>query len=121
MTQPGVSTPGTGYTSRRRALKGHKNARDNNIKRECIVNMSRSLALVLVHIIFSTKNRMCHPLRVGGVNDHGAFSVSQSARESVFLYIVNQEMHHRRINFQDEFRALLDKHGVRFEERYLWD
>ncbi len=149
--------------------------------------MSQSLALVLVHIVFSTKNRMpflqstelrsevhayltgtlrcldCDALQVGGVDDHvhilcgisrsialaefvknlktsstrlmkvkgrddfswqtgyGAFSVSQSARESVFLYIANQEMHHRRINFQDEFRALLNKHGVRFEERYLWD
>jgi hypothetical protein len=27
----------------------------------------------------------------------------------------------RKINFQDEFRALLNKHGIRFEERYVWD
>jgi len=52
---------------------------------------------------------------------YGAFSVSQSARESVFSYIAEQEVHHRRMNFQDEFRVLLNKHGIRFDERYLWD
>jgi putative transposase len=149
--------------------------------------MSQSLALVLVHIIFSTKNRSpflqstevrsqahayltgtlraldCAPLQVGGAADHvhilcglsrkisladlvknlktssskilkgkgqdgfswqsgyGAFSVSQSSRESVFSYIAEQEIHHRRMNFQDEFRALLNKHGIHFDERYVWD
>jgi hypothetical protein len=29
--------------------------------------------------------------------------------------------HHRRMTFQDELRALLNKHGIRFDERYLWD
>jgi putative transposase len=52
---------------------------------------------------------------------YGAFSVSQSARESVFSYIAEQEIHHRRLNFQDEFRALLNKHGIRFDERDVWD
>ena len=79
--------------------------------------MSQSLALVLVHIIFSTKNRIpflqspdlrsevhayliatlraleCEPLRVGGVGDH----------------------------VQEEFRSLLQKHGIAFDERYVWD
>src|SRR6266478_8617242 len=129
--------------------------------------MPQSLALVLVHIIFSTKNRMpflqsaelrsevhayltgtlrgleCDPLQVGGVEDHvhilcglsrkisladlvknlktssskilkgkvhdgfswqngyGAFSVSQSASKSVFSYIAEQDIHHRRMTFQD--------------------
>jgi putative transposase len=36
-------------------------------------------------------------------------------------YIANQEIHHRKTSFQDEFRALLNKHGIRFEERYVWD
>jgi putative transposase len=47
-------------------------------------------------------------------NGYGAFSVSQSARESVFSYIAKQEIHHRRMTFQDEFRALLNQHGIRF-------
>jgi hypothetical protein len=44
--------------------------------------MPQSLALVLVHIIFSTKNR---------------------------------------IAFQEEFRAILEKHAIAFDERYVWD
>jgi putative transposase len=52
---------------------------------------------------------------------YGAFSVSQSAKESVFSYIAEQEIHHRRMKYQDEFRALLNKHGIRFDERYVWD
>jgi putative transposase len=149
--------------------------------------MPQSLALMLVHIIFSTKSRKpflrsielrsqvhayltgtlrcleCDPLIIGGVEDHvhilcelsrkislselvknlktsstrnlkdnghhgfswqtgyGVFSVSQSAKESVIAYISNQETHHRKTTFQDEFRTLLTKHGIRFDERYVWD
>jgi putative transposase len=149
--------------------------------------MPQSLALMLVHIIFSTKSRKpflrsielrsqvhayltgtlrcleCDPLIIGGVEDHvhilcelsrkislselvknlktsstrnlkdnghhgfswqtgyGVFSVSQSAKESVSAYISNQETHHRKTTFQDEFRTLLTKHGIRFDERYVWD
>ena len=149
--------------------------------------MAQSLALVLVHVIFSTKNRIaflqspdfrsevhayltatlrgleCEPVRVGGVGDYvhiltglsrkislaelvknlktsstkivkakghshfgwqsayGAFSVSQSAKQSVISYIAGQEIHHCRMTFQEEFRRLLQKHGVPFDERYVWD
>ena len=51
---------------------------------------------------------------------YGAFSVSESSRSKVIRYIQEQARHHRRISFQDEFLALLQKHGVEFDERYLW-
>jgi len=35
-------------------------------------------------------------------------------------YIRDQEQHHCRMTFQEEFVALLRKHGVSFEERFLW-
>ena len=35
--------------------------------------------------------------------------------------MTQKEIHHRKINFQDEFRALLNKHEIRFEERYVWN
>jgi hypothetical protein len=57
----------------------------------------------------------------GWQSGYGAFSVSQSVRDSVLSYVAKQEIHHRTISFQDEFRVLLNKHGVRFEERYVWD
>jgi REP element-mobilizing transposase RayT len=51
---------------------------------------------------------------------YGAFSVSESGRGAVIRYIQNQARHHERISFRDEFLALLRKHGVKFEEQYLW-
>jgi hypothetical protein len=52
---------------------------------------------------------------------YGAFSVNQSAKESVIAYIASQEIHHRKMTFQEEFRTLLKKHGIPFDERYVWD
>lgn len=151
--------------------------------------MAQSLSKVLVHIVFSTKNRYpflreksirnemhaylggtckhlgCPVLIVGGVEDHvhilcalsrnisiakflgdmkresskwiktkkgilskfawqngyGIFSVSQSQIERVKKYIANQEEHHSKKKFQDEFRSLLKKYEIEFDERYVWD
>ena len=151
--------------------------------------MPQSLSNVLVHIVFSTKERRamlrgddlrremykylggisnnldCPPIIVGGTDDHvhllarqartialadwikelkrgssiwiktkgqalecfqwqagyGAFSVSQSQSARVQRYVASQEEHHGRLSFQDEFRQLLHKHGLEFDERYVWD
>jgi REP element-mobilizing transposase RayT len=148
--------------------------------------MSQSLARVLIHLVFSTKNRElfitpekrerlfaylggtlnaidCPVVTVGGMPDHvhvlfvlgrtvalskaveevkkesskwakehihpqfywqngyGAFSVSASNIKRVKAYIDNQEKHHRKMSFQDEFRALLRRHGMTWDERYVWD
>jgi REP element-mobilizing transposase RayT len=58
--------------------------------------------------------------KFGWQDGYAAFSVSESQVEPVRGYIQNQENHHRRCVFQDELRALLDKHGIEYEERYLW-
>lgn len=151
--------------------------------------MPQSLARVVLHLVFSTKNRVphlkdpalrarlhaylagvlqnldCEPILLNGVEDHvhilcnlsrtetiaglveaakkssskwmkeqgpayrdfywqggyGAFSVSQSNVEPVRGYIASQEEHHRRVSFQDEFRALCQRHGQEIDERYVWD
>ena len=51
---------------------------------------------------------------------YGAFTVSQSQVERVRNYIRNQEAHHLRNSFEEEFKALLTSHGIEFEEKYLW-
>jgi REP element-mobilizing transposase RayT len=51
---------------------------------------------------------------------YGAFSVSKSAEPRVKAYVHNQEEHHKKWHFTDEFRALLERHGIPYEERYLW-
>jgi REP-associated tyrosine transposase len=149
--------------------------------------MPQSLSKVILHIIFSTKNRdpfldsdvrprmhaylatICRDLgaelvRVGGVADHvhilatlprtvsqsqlveqikkasskwikeldpryrlffwqrgyAAFSVSPSQLEAVLQYIEEQQEHHRTRTFQEEYRELLRKHGVDFDESNSW-
>jgi putative transposase len=52
---------------------------------------------------------------------YGAFSISQSNAQSVKEYIANQHEHHRRRTFQDEYRALLLKYEIDYDERYVWD
>ncbi len=52
---------------------------------------------------------------------YGAFSVSESRVESIIQYIKGQAEHHRKMTFQEEFVALLKKHRLEYEERYLWD
>lgn len=52
---------------------------------------------------------------------YGAFSVSKSNVSAVEKYIANQEEHHRKVSFQDELRQFLRKHGIAYDERYLWD
>lgn len=52
---------------------------------------------------------------------YGAFSVSQSHLDQVTRYIERQEEHHKRVTFQDEFRAFLKKYNVEYDEQYVWD
>ncbi|NLE36580.1 MAG: IS200/IS605 family transposase [Pirellulaceae bacterium] len=54
-------------------------------------------------------------------NGYGLFSVSPSHMEPLRSYIANQETHHRRETFSDEFIRLLKKYGAEYDERYLWD
>jgi len=52
---------------------------------------------------------------------YGAFSASAADVEEVVEYIAQQESHHRVVSFQEEFRKLLDAHGIAYDERYVWD
>ena len=52
---------------------------------------------------------------------YGAFSVSESGIPAVRNYIANQEVHHRSMSFQTEFRALLRRHRLRWSESNVWD
>jgi putative transposase len=52
---------------------------------------------------------------------YGAFSVSQSNRAEVQKYIADQEEHHKHVSFQEEFLAFLKRHGIAYDERYVWD
>jgi len=149
--------------------------------------MPQSLPKVLIHLIFSTKNRepfiqpeirprlhaymvgILHNLKspslqTGGVADHvhilfvlgrtisqaelveevkkssskwmkaeggvpryswqagyGAFSIGESQAGGVIHYIQNQEEHHRKVTFQEEFQKFLARYKLAYDERYVWD
>ncbi len=52
---------------------------------------------------------------------YAVFSVSASNGGRVKSYIANQDEHHRTKTFQDELRAFFRRHGIKFDERYVWD
>lgn len=51
---------------------------------------------------------------------YGAFTIGESQVPALTRYIENQAAHHRARSFQDEFRALLKKYRVPFDEQYMW-
>ena len=150
--------------------------------------MPQSLSFLLIHIVFSTKDRMpvidatigpalhaylaaiarnanCECFRVGGVSDHvhlavqlarttttanlvetlktsstkwlktqspglsgfawqrgyAVFSVRPTDLDALRHYINTQAAHHNTRTFEDEYRVLLNKYDVPFDERYVWD
>jgi putative transposase len=52
---------------------------------------------------------------------YGVFSVSASNMSAVREYIANQEEHHRKVSFREEYEALLRKHGAEYDADHLWD
>ncbi len=52
---------------------------------------------------------------------YGSFSVSPDRTESVVKYIANQHHHHRNVRFKEEYRLILEKYKIEYDERYIWD
>jgi putative transposase len=61
-----------------------------------------------------------NPGRFVWQSGYAAFSVSQSQLNGLLAYVANQDAHHHVRSFQDEYREFLIKHGIEFDERYLW-
>jgi putative transposase len=52
---------------------------------------------------------------------YGVFSVSRSNVPKVTVYIEGQIEHHRRVTFEEEFIGFLDRHGIAYDPRHVWD
>jgi REP element-mobilizing transposase RayT len=52
---------------------------------------------------------------------YAAFSISESQVPAVRAYARNQKEHHKRYTFKEELITLLEKHGIEYDERYIWD
>lgn len=54
-------------------------------------------------------------------NGYGVFSVSESQVEVVKKYILTQEEHHQIISYEDEFKSLLKKYNIKYNDKYVWE
>ncbi|MGB7070784.1 MAG: IS200/IS605 family transposase [Pyrinomonadaceae bacterium] len=52
---------------------------------------------------------------------YGAFSIGQSQVNDVVRYIEGQKQHHAVSEFKDEFRTMLKKYQLKYDERFVWD
>jgi REP element-mobilizing transposase RayT len=81
-----------------------------------------ALAPVVLSIKSNSSRWMRQKVRVfSWQKGYAGFSVSASNRAVVIRYIQNQENHHKKMNFEEEFIALLKKHGVEFDPKYVFD
>ena len=92
-----------------------------------LVNVSRKIALMkLVEEVKSRSSRWIKHEDEKCTNfywQHGyaGFSVDGQTMNQKKNYIANQMKHHQKIEFKPEYRLLLDKHEMSYDERYMWD
>ena len=67
------------------------------------------------------KGKGLTPFKFSWQEGYGAFSYSKSQREIVIDYIKNQEIHHRKKTFKEEYLEILQKYEVDYDEKYLFD
>lgn len=88
--------------------------------------MSKNIALAkLVEEIKRHSSRWIKTLGSRYINfawqgGYGGFSVSPSLHKKVKEYIINQELHHKKMSFQKEYLQFLDEYEVDYDEKYLW-
>jgi REP element-mobilizing transposase RayT len=61
-----------------------------------------------------------HGMKFNWQQGYGAFSVSASKLAVVERYIANQQRHHRKMSYEQEFKGLLKKHGIPFDPKYVF-
>ena len=59
------------------------------------------------------------PLFEGWQDGYGAFTYSIKEKDIIINYIKNQKEHHKSESFYDEYKRLLEEHGIEFDEKYL--
>ncbi|MGB4849227.1 MAG: transposase [Saprospiraceae bacterium] len=66
------------------------------------------------------KEKLLIPDFPGWQDGYGAFTYSYDAVPNLVRYVQNQETHHGSISFEEEYRGLLDEHGIEYDEKYLF-
>jgi REP element-mobilizing transposase RayT len=99
------------------------NARPDHVHLLCSMPPTLSIADAL-RVVKTNSSRWLHRARNYRAFDwqtgYGALSVSASLSPAVVRYIRDQERHHRKMTFQQEFIAFLKRNGIIYDERYIW-
>ena len=100
------------------------NARPDHV--HCLLSLPPALAVAeALRVLKSNSSLWVHETRRRATfawqTGYGAFSVSQSNVPAVVKYIRSQDEHHRKVTFQEEFIAFLKRHGITYDERYIWE
>jgi REP element-mobilizing transposase RayT len=89
------------------------------------LNPSMSVSMVLQNVKAKSSKRINHRAFAAGKfewqSGYGAFTYSRSQRNDVIKYIMNQEEHHGKRSFKDEYLELLRRNEIKYEEAYLFE
>ena len=99
------------------------NGTDDHVHMLVRIRPAQSSAQV-VRVVKANSSRWVHEKwsrEFGWQTGYGVFSVSESNVAGVMKYIAEQEEHHRKHSFQEEFVAFLKKNNVAYDERYIWE
>lgn len=90
-----------------------------------LLQLPPRLALAeVVRLVKTNSSRWCHERHDRHFEwqaGYAAFSVSESSRDVVRRYIQGQADHHRKQSFQEELIAILNRHKIAYDPKYLWD
>lgn len=67
------------------------------------------------------KEKSLSRFRFGWQNGYGAFTYSRSQIDVVIKYILNQEQHHKKKNFREEYLKILQRLEIEYNDKYLFD
>jgi REP element-mobilizing transposase RayT len=93
----------------------------------CLVSLSRTITIAA--LMEEVKTESSKWIKSKGPefrsfhwqNGYGAFSIGESNVNDLKAYIAGQKEHHETSTFQDEYRKILRKYKIEFDERYVWD
>jgi len=99
------------------------NGVEDHIHIICDLHPSCALADLVKDIKVSSsiwiKEKKIYPLFSNWAESYGAFTLSIREKDAVIKYVMNQQEHHKRENFREEFIKLLKENGVDYDEKYL--
>jgi REP element-mobilizing transposase RayT len=97
----------------------------NHVHIPCSLNRSVPVADLVRHLKANSsrwlKTRGSDLQKFAWQRGYAAASVSPPSLDALRAYIARQEEHHRRRTFKEEVRELLDRCGIEYDERYMWD